>query len=47
MYRQINKWYVIVISAILAGIPLLLIFKQPDLSTTIVLGCTYIAIPVY
>ncbi len=44
MYRQINKWYVIVISAILAGIPLLLIFKQPDLSTTIVLGCTYIAI---
>lgn len=44
MYRQINKWYVIVISALLAGIPLLLIFEQPDLSTTIVLGCMYLII---
>lgn len=44
MYRQINKWYVILISAVLTGIPLLMIFKQPDLSTTIVLGFTYLAI---
>lgn len=42
---KISKWWFILIMAILAGIPLLLIEKEPDLSTTIlVTGLTIIMI---
>lgn len=43
--ERISKWWFIFVTAILAGIPLLLIVKEPDLSTTIlVTGLTIILI---
>ena len=35
--ERINKFYVVVLAVMLIGLPLLLIIKQPDLSTTIVI----------
>ena len=35
--ERINKFYVVVLATMLIGLPLLLIIKQPDLSTTIVI----------
>ncbi len=43
--ERISKWWFILVTAVLAGIPLLLIEKEPDLSTTIlVTGITIILI---
>lgn len=43
--EKISKWWFILVTAVLAGIPLLLIEKEPDLSTTIlVTGITIILI---
>lgn len=43
--EKISKWWFIIVTAVLAGIPLLLIEKEPDLSTTIlVTGITIILI---
>lgn len=43
--ERISKWWIILVTAVLAGIPLLLIEKEPDLSTTIlVTGITIILI---
>ncbi len=35
--ERVSKWWFIFVTAMLAGIPLLLIVKQPDLSTTILI----------
>lgn len=42
LQKRINKWYVIVITGILVIIPVLFIFIQPDLSTSIVIGITFV-----
>lgn len=43
--ERISKWWFILVTAVLAGIPLLLIEKEPDLSTTIlVTGITIVLI---
>lgn len=40
---SISDWKMIIISAALAGIPLLLIVKEPDLSTTIIVAIIFVA----
>ncbi|MCR5846792.1 MAG: rod shape-determining protein RodA [Lachnospiraceae bacterium] len=42
--ERINQWYMIAIMCILAVPPVLLIFKQPDLSTTIVFSLIFISL---
>ena len=42
--ERINQWYMILIMIILAIPPTALIFKQPDLSTTIVFGLIFLSI---
>ena len=41
---KINQWYVVLIMCTLAVPPILLIFKQPDLSTTIVFSLIFLSI---
>lgn len=42
--ERINQWYMILIMIVLAIPPTALIFKQPDLSTTIVFGLIFLSI---
>ena len=42
--ERINQWYMILIMAILVVPPLALIFKEPDLSTTIVFALIFLSI---
>ena len=41
---QLNTWKTLLLSLILAGIPLLLIVKEPDLSTTIATTMIFITL---
>jgi rod shape determining protein RodA len=40
----INEWYMILVMLVLAAIPIALIYKQPDLSTTIVMSLIFFSI---
>ena len=42
--ERINQWYMILIMIILAAPPMALIFKEPDLSTTIVFALIFLSI---
>ena len=42
--ERINQWYMILIMVILAAPPMALIFKEPDLSTTIVFALIFLSI---
>ena len=42
--ERINQWYMIIIMIALAAVPTALIFKQPDLSTTIVFGLIFLSV---
>ena len=42
--ERINQWYMILIMVVLAAPPMALIFKEPDLSTTIVFALIFLSI---
>ncbi len=42
--ERINQWYMIIIMIVLAAVPTALIYKQPDLSTTIVFGLIFLSV---
>ncbi|MBO4783459.1 MAG: FtsW/RodA/SpoVE family cell cycle protein, partial [Lachnospiraceae bacterium] len=42
--ERINQWYMILIMIVLAAPPMALIFKEPDLSTTIVFALIFLSI---
>ena len=42
--ERINQWYMILIMVVLASPPMALIFKEPDLSTTIVFALIFLSI---
>ncbi len=42
--ERINQWYMILIMIALTVVPLAMIYKQPDLSTTIVFGLIFLSI---
>ncbi|MCR4648089.1 MAG: rod shape-determining protein RodA [Lachnospiraceae bacterium] len=42
--ERINQWYMILLMIALTAVPLAMIYKQPDLSTTIVFGLIFLSI---